>query len=74
MLTIRFDSLKFEHGSHACSERFFAMNVTKAILAAIIQKYDIRFSDGESNSMPKYNQILVLMSDRERQVEFLNRA
>lgn len=50
------------------------MNVLKAILAVIIQHYDLRLPDEESNPVPKYNHILVLMPDKERQVQFLNRA
>lgn len=50
------------------------MNVVKATLAAIIRRYDLRFPDGEGNPVPKYNRILVLMPDKERQVEFFNRA
>ena len=69
-----FDSLDFGHGSHACPGRFFAINVIKATLAAILLKYDLKFRDGESYPVPKYNRILVLTPNRERVVEFRNRG
>lgn len=68
------DSLEFGYGSHACPGRFFATAVLKCTLAAILQKYDLRFSKGGENPAPKYNRILVLTPDVERVVEFRERG
>ena len=67
------DSLEFGHGSHACPGRFFATNVIKSILIPLLLDYDLRIPDGESNAVPKYNRILVLMPDKERVVDFRKR-
>lgn len=67
------DSLEFGHGSHACPGRFFAMNVIKSTLIPLLLDYDLRLPDGEGNSVPKYNRILVLTPDRERVVQLRKR-
>ena len=67
------DSLEFGHGSHACPGRFFAINVVKATLIAIILRYDLKFRTGEDQPVPRYNRILVLTPDKDRVVEFRSR-
>ncbi|EPS93542.1 hypothetical protein FOMPIDRAFT_93729 [Fomitopsis schrenkii] len=43
--------LVFGHGQHACSGRFFAVTVLKAMLAHIVITYDVKFPGG-SRSIP----------------------
>ncbi|KAI1873506.1 hypothetical protein JX265_005128 [Neoarthrinium moseri] len=41
-------SMAFGYGRHACPGRFFAAQEIKAIMAYLLRKYDIRFSEGQS--------------------------
>lgn len=40
-------SLGFGYGRHACPGRFFASQEIKAIMAYLLQNYDMRFSQGQ---------------------------
>lgn len=41
------ESMAFGYGRHACPGRFFAANEIKAIMAYLLQNYDMKFKDGE---------------------------
>lgn len=40
-------SMAFGYGRHACPGRFFAANEIKAIMAFLIQNYDMKFKEGQ---------------------------
>lgn len=53
-------SMSFGYGRHACPGRFFAAQEIKAIMSFILQKYDVRFSPGQTRpeSFPAESQFL----------------
>lgn len=67
------DSLEFGYGVHACPGRFFAMNVVKATLVAILRRYELRLPPGEGIPPNRYNPLLVLVPPKEQKVEFRER-
>lgn len=40
-------SMSFGYGRHACPGRFFAANEIKAIMAYLLQNYDMKFKEGQ---------------------------
>lgn len=67
------DSLEFGYGVHACPGRFFAMNTIKAMLVAILRRYELRMPPGEKIPSQRYNPILVLIPPKEQMVELRDR-
>ena len=72
--SIRVDSLEFGYGIHACPGRFFAMNVVKATIVAILRRYDLRLPSSEKVPRPQYNRLLVLIPPKAQAVEFRRRG
>lgn len=46
LVTTGTDSLSFGHGPHACPGRFFAAYEIKAVVMALLQRYDVRLEGG----------------------------
>ena len=67
------NSLEFGHGSHACPGRFFATNVMKSVLVAVLEKYEICLAD-VSKQEHEYNKVLVLNHDTARTIGFKARS
>ncbi|EPS93133.1 hypothetical protein FOMPIDRAFT_87229 [Fomitopsis schrenkii] len=65
--------LVFGHGQHACSGRFFAVTVLKAMLAHIVVTYDVKFPGGSRSIPPPMWLGVAMLSNRKANVLFRKR-
>ncbi len=73
-VTVTKDFMAFGYGRHACPGRFFAANEIKLMLANILNQYDIKMPDGETERYPNLDMGMDSLPDPTRTIMFKKAA